>query len=65
MSATDVGRPAPQTPDRENAESLREALARAGDGPSNKGNEAARAAIEMVSVVAQLAPHTATEIPRR
>jgi 6,7-dimethyl-8-ribityllumazine synthase len=44
--------------------SVEEALARAGDGPSNKGHEAAKAAIEMVSVVAQLAPHTATEIPR-
>jgi 6,7-dimethyl-8-ribityllumazine synthase len=35
--------------------SIEEALARAGDGPANKGYEAASAAIEMVSVVAQLA----------
>jgi 6,7-dimethyl-8-ribityllumazine synthase len=34
--------------------SVEEALARAGDGPSNKGHEAARAAIAMASVVAQL-----------
>jgi 6,7-dimethyl-8-ribityllumazine synthase len=34
--------------------SIEEALARAGDGPSNKGHEAAAAAIEMASVVAQL-----------
>ena len=34
--------------------SVEEALARAGDGPSNKGHEAAVAAIEMASVVAQL-----------
>jgi len=36
--------------------SLEEALARAGDGPANKGREAASAAIEMASVVALLAP---------
>ena len=35
--------------------SVEEALARAGDGPSNKGREAALAAIEMADVVAQLA----------
>jgi 6,7-dimethyl-8-ribityllumazine synthase len=35
-------------------DSAEEALARAGDGPSNKGYEAALAAIEMASVVAQL-----------
>jgi 6,7-dimethyl-8-ribityllumazine synthase len=35
--------------------SLEEALARAGDGPGNKGREAASAAIEMASVVALLA----------
>lgn len=35
-------------------DSAEEALARAGDGPSNKGHEAALAAIEMASVVAQL-----------
>ena len=34
--------------------SVEEALARAGDGPSNKGHEAALAAIQMASVVAQL-----------
>jgi len=34
--------------------SVEEAIARAGDGPSNKGCEAAAAAIEMASVVAQL-----------
>ena len=34
--------------------SIEEAIARAGDGPSNKGHEAAAAAIEMASVVAQL-----------
>ena len=35
--------------------SVEEALARAGDGPSNKGRESALAAIEMADVVAQLA----------
>jgi 6,7-dimethyl-8-ribityllumazine synthase len=35
--------------------SVEEALARAGDGPGNKGREAAGAALEMASVVAQLA----------
>ena len=35
--------------------SVEEALARAGDGPSNKGREAALAAIEMADVVGQLA----------
>jgi 6,7-dimethyl-8-ribityllumazine synthase len=34
--------------------SIEEALARAGDGPSNKGYEAAVAAIEVAEVVAQL-----------
>ena len=34
--------------------SVEEAIARAGDGPSNKGHEAAAAAIEMASVIAQL-----------
>jgi 6,7-dimethyl-8-ribityllumazine synthase len=34
--------------------SIEEAIERAGDGPSNKGWEAATAAIEMVGVVAQL-----------
>ena len=37
--------------------SIEEAIERAGDGPSNKGYEAAAAAIEMASVVAQLAHH--------
>jgi 6,7-dimethyl-8-ribityllumazine synthase len=35
--------------------SVEEALARAGDGPGNKGHEAATAAIAMASVVAALA----------
>ena len=35
--------------------SVEEALERAGEGPSNKGCEAAAAAVEMASVVAQLA----------
>src|SRR5438552_2048817 len=35
--------------------SIEEAIARAGDGPSNKGREAALAAIEMADVVVQLA----------
>ena len=34
--------------------SVEEALARAGDGPANKGREAAIAAIEMAEVIAQL-----------
>jgi 6,7-dimethyl-8-ribityllumazine synthase len=34
--------------------SVEEALARAGDGPTNKGHEAAMAAIEMAEVVAEL-----------
>lgn len=33
---------------------VEEALARAGEGPDNKGREAAAAAVEMASVVAQL-----------
>jgi len=41
--------------------SAEEALARAGDGPGNKGHEAAVAAVEMASVVAQLLRHNATE----
>ena len=44
--------------------SVEEALARAGDGPGNKGREAALAAIEMASVVAQLARQNTTETPR-
>lgn len=43
--------------------SVEEALSRAGDGPSNKGHEAAVAALEMASVVAQL--KQATETQRR
>jgi 6,7-dimethyl-8-ribityllumazine synthase len=35
--------------------SVEEALARAGDGPGNKGREAANAALEMAGVVADLA----------
>lgn len=35
--------------------SVEEALARAGEGPGNKGREAAAAAIEMADVIAQLA----------
>jgi 6,7-dimethyl-8-ribityllumazine synthase len=35
--------------------SVEEALARAGDGPGNKGHEAAMAALEMADVIAQLA----------
>jgi 6,7-dimethyl-8-ribityllumazine synthase len=38
--------------------SVEEALARAGDGPGNKGHEAAVAAIEMAEVVAQLTRQT-------
>jgi 6,7-dimethyl-8-ribityllumazine synthase len=34
--------------------SVEEALARAGDGPANKGREAAGAALEMASLVAQM-----------
>lgn len=41
--------------------SVEEALARAGDGPSNKGHEAAVAALEMASVVAQLKRATETQ----
>jgi 6,7-dimethyl-8-ribityllumazine synthase len=42
--------------------SVEEALARAGDGPGNKGREAASAALEMASVVAQLtAPGSSTD----
>ena len=37
--------------------SIEEAIERAGEGPSNKGYEAAAAAIQMASVVAQLAHH--------
>jgi 6,7-dimethyl-8-ribityllumazine synthase len=36
--------------------SIEEALERAGDGPANKGWEAASAAVEMAAVAAQLAP---------
>jgi 6,7-dimethyl-8-ribityllumazine synthase len=38
--------------------SVEEALARAGDGPGNKGHEAAIAAIEMAEIVAQLTRQT-------
>ena len=36
--------------------SVEEAIERAGDGPSNKGWEAAAAAVEMAGVIAQLKP---------
>jgi 6,7-dimethyl-8-ribityllumazine synthase len=39
--------------------SVEEALARAGEGPGNKGHEAAVAAIEMADVVAQVTRHAA------
>jgi len=38
--------------------SAEEAVARAGDGPGNKGHEAALAAIAMADIIAQLAPVT-------
>jgi len=41
--------------------SVEEALARAVDGPGNKGHEAARAAVEMAGVVAQLTRQPARE----
>ena len=40
--------------------SIEEALARAGQGPSNKGWEAAAAAVEMAAVASQLARKTPT-----
>jgi 6,7-dimethyl-8-ribityllumazine synthase len=43
--------------------SVEEALARAGDGPGNKGWEAASAAIEMAGVVAQLNGQRAKRSP--
>ena len=36
--------------------SVEQALARAGDGPGNKGREAAQAAVEMAEVLSQLSP---------
>jgi 6,7-dimethyl-8-ribityllumazine synthase len=42
--------------------SVEEALARAADGPGNKGHEAAAAAIEMAEVVAALTRHPAPKI---
>jgi 6,7-dimethyl-8-ribityllumazine synthase len=42
--------------------SAEEALARAGDGPDNKGREAAVAALEMADVVAQLVHRTEREV---
>ena len=45
--------------------SVEEALARAGDGPSNKGWEAATAAIEMAGVVAQLVQRPAAPEAQR
>jgi 6,7-dimethyl-8-ribityllumazine synthase len=41
--------------------SIEEAVARAGDGPGNKGREAAVAAIEMASIVAQLTEQGASK----
>lgn len=41
--------------------SIEEALARAGEGPANKGWEAAMAAVEMAGVVAKLARPPATD----
>ncbi len=38
--------------------SIEEAIERAGEGPSNKGWEAAAAAVEMVAVVSQLSRET-------
>src|SRR5439155_2387221 len=38
--------------------SAEEAIARAGEGPSNKGREAALAAVEMATLVAQLGAET-------
>jgi 6,7-dimethyl-8-ribityllumazine synthase len=38
--------------------SAEEALARAGDGPGNKGHEAALAALEMSDIVARLTAHS-------
>jgi len=40
--------------------SIEEAIDRAGEGPSNKGYEAAAAAVQMASVVAQLARQPST-----
>jgi 6,7-dimethyl-8-ribityllumazine synthase len=46
--------------------SVEEAIQRAGEGPSNKGWEAAAAAVEMAGVVAQLSQrHPATEPQRK
>jgi 6,7-dimethyl-8-ribityllumazine synthase len=43
--------------------SIEEAIARAGEGPANKGHEAAVAAIEMASVVAQLTRPPGPPVP--
>jgi 6,7-dimethyl-8-ribityllumazine synthase len=45
--------------------SVEEAIERAGEGDSNKGREAAVAAIEMATVVAQLARHGDAETQRK
>jgi len=45
--------------------SVEEAIARAGDGPSNKGWEAAAAALEMAGVVAELARRREATEPQR
>ncbi len=42
--------------------SAEEALARAGDGPSNKGHEAAAAAIEMAEIIAQVTRQAAPKV---
>jgi len=42
--------------------SAEEAVARAGDGPTNKGHEAAVAALEMADIVAQLTRHAASKV---
>src|ERR1700730_7884872 len=46
-----------------NRNSVEEALARAGEGSGNKGHEAAVAAIEMASIVAQLTELSTTKTP--
>ena len=43
--------------------SVEEALARAGEGSANKGHEAAIAAIEMASIVAQLTDPSTSKTP--
>ena len=45
--------------------SVEEAIARAGDGPSNKGHEAAAAAIEMATLVVRLTDRERDREPQR